>query len=46
MAKDAMEKAEAEQTGLRGTINAFLTQGSEEAVDLSQTFNQLKQTMN
>ena len=31
---------------LRGTINAFLTQGSEEAVDLSQTFNQLKQTMN
>jgi len=31
---------------LRGTINAFLTQGSEEAVDLAQTFKQLKQTMN
>lgn len=31
---------------LTGTINAFLTQGSEEAVDLAQTFKQLKQTMN
>ena len=31
---------------LKGMINAFLTQSSDEVYDLAQTFSQLKQTMN
>ena len=30
---------------LKGMINAFLTQDSDEVFDLAQTFSQLKQTM-